>query len=69
MDLYSLLRQLADSWGLLALFIFFLGVWVWAFRPGSRPLHDEAADVIFRHDDGPLEDDATNTNTRSEGQS
>jgi len=53
MDTYSFLRELADSWALLALFVFFLGTWVWAWRPGSRALHDDAADVVFRHDDGP----------------
>ena len=54
MDTYSLLRELADSWVLLALFVFFLGVWVFAWRPGSRPLHDEAAASIFRNDDAPV---------------
>lgn len=51
MDTYSLLRQFADSWALLALLLIFLGVIVWAFRPGSRPLHNDAADVPFRNDD------------------
>ena len=53
MDTYSFLRELADSWVLLALFMVFLGVIVWAFRPGSRPLHREAAAAIFKHDDAP----------------
>ena len=57
MDTYSFLRELADSWVLLALFVFFVGTWVWAFRPGSRSLHDDAADVPFRHEDGPLRAD------------
>lgn len=56
MDTYSFLRQLADSWVLLALFVFFVGTWFWAFRPGSRKLHDDAADVVFRHEDGPAID-------------
>jgi len=56
MDTYSFLRELADSWALLALFIFLAGVWLWAFRPGSRDLHADAADVIFRHEDGPIND-------------
>lgn len=56
METYSFLRELADSWALLFLFLFFLGTWAWAFRPGSRPLHDDAANVVFRHDDGPSED-------------
>lgn len=53
MDTYSFLRELADSWALLLLTLFFVGTWIWAFRPGSRPTHDDAARVPFRHDDGP----------------
>ncbi len=56
MDMYSLLREFADSWALLALFTFFLGVIVWAFRPGSRKAHDEAADIPFQHEDRPAAD-------------
>ena len=33
MDRYSILRQLADSWVLLVLTLFFLGVVLFAFRP------------------------------------
>lgn len=51
METYTFLRQLADSWVLLALTLFFLGVILWAFRPGSRPLHDDASAVPFRHDE------------------
>ncbi|MBO6853080.1 MAG: cbb3-type cytochrome c oxidase subunit 3 [Marivivens sp.] len=51
---YHFLRELADSWVLLALFVFFLGTWVWAFRPGSREIHGDAANVPFRHEDRPL---------------
>ena len=58
METYSLLRYLADSWVLLVLFLFFLGVWAWAFRPGSRKIHDDAAQAPFRHDDGPDEENA-----------
>lgn len=54
MDTYSLLREIADSWVMLALFAVFLFVILWAFRPGSRPIHDDAANVPFRHDDGAL---------------
>ncbi|MGB3555375.1 MAG: cbb3-type cytochrome c oxidase subunit 3 [Jannaschia sp.] len=51
MDTYSFLRELADSWVLLILTLVFLGVIGWAFRPGSRPLHDDAASVPFRNSD------------------
>jgi len=57
MDFYSFLRELADSWALLALFVFFVGTWFWAFRPGSRPMHDDAADVVFRHETYPDDTD------------
>ena len=54
MEIYTLLRAFADSWALLVLTLFFVGVIAWAFRPGSRPLHDEAAHLIFRDDEKPL---------------
>lgn len=50
MDLYSMLRQFADSWALLALVLVFLFVIFWAFRPGSRKLHDDAAEIPLRND-------------------
>ncbi|MFC3568595.1 cbb3-type cytochrome c oxidase subunit 3 [Paracoccus simplex] len=53
MDSYSFLRELADSWVLLLLVLFFLGTVVFAFRPGSRPLHRDAAESIFRNENTP----------------
>ena len=53
MDTYSLLRQFADSWVLLAMFAGFVGVVLWAFRPGSRRTHDDSANIPFRHEDKP----------------
>lgn len=55
MDTYSLLREIADSWVLLALFSFFIGVVVWVFRPGSRRIHRETADIPFKYDDLPAD--------------
>ena len=55
MDKYSLLREIADSWVLLAMFIFFVGVIFWAFRPGSRKTHEETANIPFRNEDRPGE--------------
>ena len=57
METYSLLRSFADSWMLLILVIFFVGVAVWAWRPGSRALHDDAAKSIFRNERKPAEDE------------
>ncbi|WP_341368429.1 cbb3-type cytochrome c oxidase subunit 3 [Yoonia sp. BS5-3] len=53
MDTYSWLRELADSWVLLAMFLFFVGSILWVFRPGSRAVHDETAQIPFRNDDRP----------------
>jgi cytochrome c oxidase cbb3-type subunit IV len=53
MHMYEMLRQFADSWVLLALTAVFVGVILFAFRPGSRPTHDDAAQSIFRNEDRP----------------
>ncbi len=53
MHMYEMMRHFADSWVLLALTGVFVGVILYAFRPGSRPLQDDAAGVIFRHEDAP----------------
>ncbi|KPQ07791.1 MAG: cbb3-type cytochrome c oxidase subunit IV CcoQ [Rhodobacteraceae bacterium HLUCCA12] len=58
METYTLLRTFADSWHLLFMALFFLGVIFWAFRPGSRKVHEETASMIFRNDDKPAADDA-----------
>ena len=50
METYSFLRELADSWVLLILTLFFLGIIAWSFRPGSRATHDDTADIPFRND-------------------
>lgn len=51
MDDYSILRQFADSWGLLAMFLFFAGVALFTFRPGSKAKHQDAANIPLRHGD------------------
>ena len=56
MDRYTLLRELADSWVLLTLVLFFVGSCVFAFRPGTRALHREAAESIFRNETKPAAD-------------
>ncbi len=59
MDFYSLLREIADSWVLALMFLFFVGVMIWAFRPGSRRLHQDIANSIFDHDQQPAPDAPT----------
>lgn len=53
METYTFLRQLADSWILLLLTLFFLGVLLFAWRPGSRAMHQDAAESIFRNEKHP----------------
>jgi cytochrome c oxidase cbb3-type subunit 4 len=53
METYTFLRQLADSWFLLAMFVFFIGVILWVLRPGSSAQHRDTANVVFRNEDRP----------------
>ena len=55
METYTFLRQLADSWFLLFMFLFFVGVIFWAFRPGSTKAYEDPANSIFRHDEKPAQ--------------
>ena len=50
METYTFLRELADSWVLLAMFLFFIGVCLWVFRPSARAADAEAAGIPFRND-------------------
>lgn len=50
MEIYTAMRHFADSWGLLAMTIFFVGAVLFAFRPGGRASAEEAARI-------PLQDD------------
>lgn len=59
MDRYSFLRQFADSWVLLALTLVFIGVVLFVWRPGSRRLHRDAAESIFRNETKPAPDPAS----------
>ena len=55
MDTYSILRQFADSWALLAMVLFFAGVILYVLRPGSKKVHDDIAQIPFRNDVLPSE--------------
>lgn len=51
MDLdYQTMRTFADSWGLLYMFLIFLAVIFWTFRPGSKGVSEEAANIPFSED-------------------
>jgi cytochrome c oxidase cbb3-type subunit 4 len=53
MEIYTLLREFADSWMLLFLFLVFVTVIVWAFRPGSTKIYQDVANIPFRNVDAP----------------
>ena len=36
METYTAMRHFADSWGLLAMTLFFVGVVLFTFRPGGK---------------------------------
>lgn len=50
METYTAMRHFADSWGLLAMALFFVGATIFVFRPGSRRRADEAADIPLKDD-------------------
>jgi cytochrome c oxidase cbb3-type subunit IV len=50
MEIYSLMRQFADSWGLLAMSLFFVGAIAFALRPGSKKAADDAAAIPLLED-------------------
>ncbi|SEN53233.1 cytochrome c oxidase cbb3-type subunit 4 [Loktanella fryxellensis] len=55
MDTYTFLRELADSWVLLAMFGFFASVGVWACLPSQTAAREAASLIPFRvePEDGP----------------
>lgn len=55
---YEAMRHFADSWGMLLIFLFFLGVILWVLRPGSSAEYREVAHYPFEHDDAPLAEEA-----------
>jgi len=55
MEVYTAMRHFADSWGLLAMTLFFVGVVVFALRPGAGASAQRAAQIPLsddRLDDG-----------------
>ena len=47
---YELLRQLADSWALVAMGLLFLVLVAWPFRRAARDRNRDAANLIFKDD-------------------
>ena len=50
METYTAMRHFADSWGLLAMALFFAGVVVFTLRPGSKTAADDAASIPLKED-------------------
>ncbi len=55
---YEFLRGLSGSIGTVLLVASFAGFVIFAFRPGSKRVHRDSAEIPFRHDDAPARDDA-----------
>ncbi|NDV85256.1 CcoQ/FixQ family Cbb3-type cytochrome c oxidase assembly chaperone [Aurantimonas aggregata] len=47
---YQTMRSFADSWALLGMTLFFIGVVLWVLRPGGRKSADDAANIPFKED-------------------
>ncbi|MEI9401871.1 cbb3-type cytochrome oxidase subunit 3 [Mesorhizobium argentiipisi] len=47
---YNLMREFADSWGLLVMALFFVGCIAFALRPGGKTRADQAAQILFKDD-------------------
>ncbi|MCO5160623.1 MAG: cbb3-type cytochrome c oxidase subunit 3 [Mesorhizobium sp.] len=50
METYTAMREFADSWALALMTAFFVGVVIFAFRPGSRKGAEEAAQIPLKDD-------------------
>jgi cytochrome c oxidase cbb3-type subunit IV len=50
-DEYTMMREFADSWGLLGMFLFFIAAVALAYRPSAKKKHDDAAAIPFKEND------------------
>jgi cytochrome c oxidase cbb3-type subunit 4 len=50
METYTAMRAFADSWALLAMTLFFIGVVIFAFRPGAKSRAHDAASIPLKED-------------------
>lgn len=50
METYTAMRHFADSWGLLAMTLFFVGTVLFTLRPGAKKSAAEAADIPLKDD-------------------
>lgn len=68
METYTALRTFADSWHLLFMFLFFIAMVVYLFRPSGKKVHEETKNMIFRNDDKPGTDSEIRTDSRGNSQ-
>ena len=59
METYTLLREFADSWFLIAMFGFFIGTWVFAFWPALSKARENAASIPLRDDKAACRNDCS----------
>ncbi|ASP87193.1 MULTISPECIES: cbb3-type cytochrome c oxidase subunit 3 [Sinorhizobium] len=50
METYTAMRHFADSWGLLAMTLFFLGFVLFVFRPGAKESAAQASAIPLNED-------------------
>jgi len=54
--MYTFLRELADSWVMLAMLAVFIGIAIFAFRPGTKESYDRLRNLPLQDDDVLVED-------------
>lgn len=50
METYTAMRHFADSWGLVFMFVVFVGVVLFMLRPGAKQAASEAAQIPLKED-------------------
>ncbi|AKH99929.1 Cbb3-type cytochrome oxidase, subunit 3 [Hoeflea sp. IMCC20628] len=50
METYTAMRHFADSWGLVFLFVVFVGMVLFLLRPGAKKAADDAAQIPLKED-------------------
>jgi len=65
METYSFMREMADSWGLVAMMVFFIMVVLMLFRPSAKKQHEDASMIPFR-ETKPDDVDNNKSNSKSE---
>ncbi|AXI45232.1 CcoQ/FixQ family Cbb3-type cytochrome c oxidase assembly chaperone [Sulfitobacter sp. SK012] len=51
METYTFLRELADSWVLVAMFGFLIAAYIWAFLPSQKQAREDASLIPFRNEE------------------